>query len=78
MLSIAGIWQLKVEVFVLETGGMCEIVHKVVGVHVVGVDEAATVHVLWFVIEAHVVVVAGENLIVRRVSVPVVLGQGQG
>ena len=78
MHSRGRIGQLIVQIFVDVTCGMGEIVSKVIGVHVVVVDEATTVEPFRSQVEANVVPVGGPDFIVRMLSVTEILGQGHG
>ena len=78
MHSRGGIGQLIIQIFVDVTRGMGEIVSEVIGVHVVVVDEAATVESLRSQVEANVVPVGGPDFIVGMLRVTEILGQGHG
>jgi len=72
-----GIRKLKVQVLINVACRVCEVVSKVVGVHVVVMNKASSVQSFRTKIEAHIVPVCGPNLVVRMLSVPEVFRQGQ-
>ena len=78
MHSRGRIGQLVVQIFVDVTRGMGKIVSEVIGVHVVVVDEAATVESLRSQVEANIVPVGGPDFIVGMLRVTEILGQGHG
>ena len=78
MLSYTGVWELVVKVLVGETESMCGIMGEIVVVHIVVVQEHASVEVLWEIVEADVVPMSGHEFIEGELLVPPVRWHRQG
>ena len=78
MHSSSRVWQFEVKVLIDITGSMGEVVREIISVHVVIVDEAATVLTLWLQVEANIVPVGWPHFVIGVLSVTEVLWQRQG
>ena len=77
MHGTAGVWEFEIEIFVNITCGMGEIVSKVIGIHVVVMDEATSVLSLRLQVESDIVPVGRPDFVVGVLRVSEVLRQWQ-
>ena len=78
MHSTAGIWKLKIEIFIDVTSGMGKVVSEIVGVHVVVMNEATTVLTLRLQVEADIVPVSRPDFVIGVLCVSEILGERKG
>ena len=78
MHSGGGIRQLVIEILIDVASRVSKIVSEIISVHVVVVDEAATIKALSAEVEANIIPVSGPHFVIRVLSMSEVLGKRHG